>query len=107
MKVVATQTTGHALPPRISEISILNLMLKFLFLGVVKLNITIDDIVLISKLTTNEPKKITHKASCHTLKGFTQSQSGTLVDVDRIVQKIQLYTKQRNPLTLRELIKFI
>ena len=52
VKYIAGSTIGYTLLPGVYEISDINLMLKSLFPGKVKINYTIDDIGLRSNLTT-------------------------------------------------------
>ena len=52
VKYIAGSTIGYTLLPGVYEISDINLMLKSLFPGEVKINYTIDDIGLRSNLTT-------------------------------------------------------
>ena len=53
MKNKTTLATGYTLLQRIYEFSNINLMLKSLIPGDVKINIAIDDVRLKSNLTTN------------------------------------------------------
>ena len=53
LKYIPTTTKGHTLPPGMYEIIDINFMLKSLLPKEVKVSITIDDIRLKSKLTTD------------------------------------------------------
>ena len=57
VKFIAGSTIGYTLLPGVYEISDINLMLKSLFPGKVKINYTIDDIGLRSNLTTKIKQK--------------------------------------------------
>ena len=71
VKYIAGSTIGYTLPPAIYETSDINLMLKWLLPGKVKVNIKIDDIRLRSNLTINKTIRFTKKNLCRKL-GFTQ-----------------------------------
>ena len=71
VKYIAGSTNGYTLALGIYEINDLNLTIKSLLPNKVKVNITIDDIRLRSKLTTNRTKSFTLKlffctVFCHT-----------------------------------------
>ena len=61
VKYIAGTTSGHTLPPAVYEISDINLMLKCLLPGKVKVNVTIDEIRLKSKLNHNKTIRFTKK----------------------------------------------
>ena len=61
VKYIATSTIGYTLPVGIYEIIDNNSTIKSLLPNDVKVNITIDDIRLKSKLTTNKTIKFTKK----------------------------------------------
>ena len=66
--------------PRICEKSVFNLMLKSLLPNEVKVNITIGESRLRSKLATEKTKTFTKKSFFHAILGFAQSHSGPLND---------------------------
>ena len=59
MKHIDAKSTGYTFPPGIYEVYDINLMLKSLLPDDVEKNITIDDIRLISNLTTNKTIRLT------------------------------------------------
>ena len=63
-------------------------MLKSLLLDDIKVNITIDDIRLRSKLSNNETIRFTEKNLFYTIFGFSENQSGPLSDIEELVQSI-------------------
>ena len=63
-------------------------MLKSFLPNEMKINFSIDHFKLKSKLTTSKTKKFTKKSFYYTILGFTQSKSGTLDNIERIVQLI-------------------
>ena len=81
IKYIATSVTAYTLPPGIYEITDINSMLKSLLPDDVKVNITIDDIRLRAKLTTNRTIRFTRKSFFYTILGFTQSNSGPLNEI--------------------------
>ena len=76
------------LQPGICKISGLKLMKKSLLRDDVKVNITIDDIRVISHFSNEQTEKFTKKSLFCTISGFTQSNSGPLGDIEGFVQKI-------------------
>ena len=52
------------------------------------MNVTFDDVRLRSNLTTDETTKFTEKIPSYTIRGFRQSRSFTLGDIEGFVQKI-------------------
>ena len=62
VKYISGSTIGYTLSPGVYEISDINLMLKSLLPGKVKVNITIDDIRLKSKLNNNKTIRFTKKS---------------------------------------------
>ena len=80
IKNTPTISTGYGLPPSIYEINDLNIMIKTSLLDDAKVDITIDDIRLRSKLTTKKTIKFTEKSFFYTILGFTQSHPSPLND---------------------------
>ena len=72
-------------------------MLKSFLPNGVKVNISIDDFRLKSKLTTSKTKKFTEKSFYYTILDFTQSKSGTLGNIERFVQLISRSYKSNKP----------
>ena len=61
VKYISGSTIGDTLSPGVYKISDINLMLKSLLPGKVKVNITIDDTRLKSNLTNNKTIRFTEK----------------------------------------------
>ena len=62
VKFIGGSTIGYTLPPGVYKISDINLMLKSLLPGEVKVNITVDDIRLKTKLNNNKTIRFTKKS---------------------------------------------
>ena len=75
LKNIPTKRTGYSLNPGIYEIVDLNNTLKHILPNNVKVNITIDNIRLKSKLKINQTLLFTEKPFFYTILGFTQSRS--------------------------------
>ena len=69
VKLIAGSTTPYTIPPGICEISDINLMINFLLPNKVKVNFTIDDIIIKSNLTTNKTLWFTKKSFFYTILG--------------------------------------
>ena len=65
-----------------------------------KVNITIDDIRLKSKLKTNQTSIFTEKSFFHTILGFTRSRSYPLDDIDGFYQLIAGSYKSDKPINI-------
>ena len=78
-------TTRYTLKPGIYANIDNNLMLKSILPDDIKVNITIDDIRLISNLTTNKTTKFVVKSFFYTKLSFTQNLSGPLPDIEGFV----------------------
>ena len=88
LKYIPTKRTGFSLNPSIYEVVDLNKTLKYILPKNVKVNITIDDIRLKSKLKINQTLFFTEKSFFYTILGFTQSRSYPLDDIDGFYQLI-------------------
>ena len=73
LNYIPTKRTGYSLNPGIYEVIDLNNTLKHILPNNVKVNITIDDIRLKSKLKINQTLIFTEKSFFYTILGFTQS----------------------------------
>ena len=60
---ISGSTIGYTIPPGVCEVKEINLMLKFLIFGKVKLYIAIDESRLKSILTTNKTIRFNKKSS--------------------------------------------
>ena len=88
LKYIPTKTTGCSLNPSVYEVVDLNNTLKHIIPDSVKINITIDDIRIKSKLKTNQTLIFTEKSFFYTILGFTRSRSYPLDDIDGFYQLI-------------------
>ena len=86
LKYIPTKRTGYSLNPGIYEVVDSNNTLKHILPNNVKVNITIDDIRLKSKLRTNQTLLFTNKSFFYTILGFTQSHQGPLNDIEGYYQ---------------------
>ena len=75
-------------------------MLKSLLPKVVELIITIDDVRLTSKLTTNKTLRFTKMLFFYTILGFTGSHSGDFGDIEGFVQSIPGTYKNNKPVNI-------
>ena len=83
-------------------------MLKSLLPSEKKVNITIVDIILRSKLTTNETLKFKEKSIFFRLLGLTHSHSDLPNDPPKgYIQKKPETIELKNPIRISESIKFI
>ena len=78
-------TTGYTLEPGIYENIDVNVMLKSILPDDMKVNITIDDIRLISNLTTNKTVKFVENFLFYTKLSFTQNLLGPLPDIEGFI----------------------
>ena len=78
MKFITGSTIGYTLPPRIFEISDLNLILKSILPNEVEINNTSDDIRLRSILTINKTIKFAEENYSKLTSDLTQSHSSFL-----------------------------
>ena len=82
LRYIPTKRTGYSLNTGIYEVIDLNNTLKHILPDNVKINITIDDIRLKSKLKINQTLIFTEKSFFYTIIGFIQSHSYPLDDID-------------------------
>ena len=97
VKYTAGSSIRYTLSSGVYEITDINSMLKSLLPGNVKLNITVDDIRLKSKLTTNKTIRFTEKSFFCSISCFIQSHSGDLDDIPGFVQVIPGSYKSDKP----------
>ena len=100
LKYIPTKRTGYSLNPSIYEVIDLNNTLKYILPDNVKVNITIDDIKLISNLKTNQTLIFTEKSFFCRILGFTQSRSYPLDDIDEFYQLIAGSYKSDKPINI-------
>ena len=100
LKYTPTKRTGYSLNPGIYEVIDLNNTLKNILPNNVKVNITIDDIRLKSKLKINLTLLFTEKSFFYTILGFTQSRSYPLDDIDGFYQLIAGSYKIDRPINI-------
>ena len=100
LKYIPTKKTGYSLNPSIYEVVDLNNTLKHISPDNVKVNITIDDIRLKSKLKINQTLIFTEKSFFYTILGFTQSRSYPLDDIDGFYQLIAGSYKSDRPINI-------
>ena len=100
VKYFVGSTLRYTLPLRLYEISDINLILRFLLPGNVKVKVTIDDIRLKSNLTTNKTSKFTKKSFFYIFLGFTQSHLGELPDIEVFVQLKPCTYKSDKPVNI-------
>ena len=105
-KYFAKLTISFTLPASVYEIIDINWFLKTLLPNEVKLNIKIDDIRLRSNLTTNKIMRFTEKSFFYTILGFTQSHSGPLDDIERLLKYYWAPIRAMNPVKLQASIRF-
>ena len=72
VKNKAVSTIGYTLPPGVYKITDTDSMLKSLFPGRVRVNITIDDFRLKSNLDNNKTNRFTKQSFINTILGFTE-----------------------------------
>ena len=82
LKYFPTERIGYSLIPGIYEVIDLNNSLKYFLPNNVKVNITIDDIRIKSKLKANQTLIFTERSFFYTIFGFTQSHSHPLDYID-------------------------
>ena len=100
LKYIPTKRTGYSLNPSIYEVVDLNNSLKHILPDNVRVNITIDDIRLKSKLKINQTLIFTEKSFFYTILGFTQSRSYPLDDIDGFYQLIAGSYKRHKPVNI-------
>ena len=100
LNYIPTKRTGYSLNPGIYEVDDLNNTLKHILPDNVKVNITIDDIRLKSKLKINQTLLFTEKSFFYTILGFTQSRSYPLDDIDGFYQIIAGSYKSDRPINI-------
>ena len=100
LKYISTKRTGYSLNPGIYEVVDLNNTLKHILPDNVKVNITIDDVRLKSKLKINQTLMFTEKCFFYTILGFTQSRSYPLDDIDGFYQLIAGSYKSIKPINI-------
>ena len=88
VKYVTGSTKRYILPPIVFEVSDIILMLKSLLPDEIKVNNTVDNYRLESKLPTNEKIRFTKRALICTVLGFFESHLGVLGDINGFVQLI-------------------
>ena len=105
MKYIPTKRTGYSLNPGIYEVVDLNNTLKHILPDNVKINITIDDVRLKSKLKTNQTLIFTEKSFFYTNLGFTRSRSYPLDDIDGFYQLVAGSYKSDKPINITRIDK--
>ena len=100
LKYIPTKRTGYSLNPGIYEVVDINNTLKYILPENVKVNITIDDNKLKSKLKINQTLIFTEKSFIYTILGFTQSRSYPLDDIDGFYQLIAGSYKSDRPINI-------
>ena len=105
LKYIPTKRTGYSLNPGIYEIIDLNNSLKFILPVNVKINVTIDDVRLKSKLKINQTLIFTEKSFFYTILGFTRSRSYPLDDIKGFYQLIAGSYKSDRPINITGLDK--
>ena len=100
LKYIPTKRTGYSLDPGIYEVIDLNNTLKHILPDNVKINITIDDIRLKSKLKINQTLIFTERSFFYTILGFTQSRSYPLNNIDSHYQIIAGSYKSDKPINI-------
>ena len=100
LKYISTKRIGFSLDPGIYDIVDLNNTLNHILPDIVKINITIDDIRLISNLKTNQTLLITEKSFFYTILGFTQSRCYPLEDIENYYQLIPGSYKSDRPINI-------
>ena len=100
LKYNSTKRIGYSLNPGIYEIFDLNNTLKQILPDNVKVNVTIDDIRLKSKLKINQTLLFTEKSFFYTILGVTQSRSYPLDDIDGFYQIIAGSYKSDRPINI-------
>ena len=98
VKYIAGSIRGYTLPPGIYEISGINLTLVSLLPKDVKVIIMVDDIGLMSNLTTNKTIRFTEKSFFYVILGFIQSHSGGLGDIPGFIQILPESYKSKRPI---------
>ena len=82
-------------------------MWKSLLPKEVKVDISFDDVRLKSILTTTKTAKFTEKSFFYIIIGFTQSHSGELDDIERLVQLIPGTYKSDKPVNFKRIDKYL
>ena len=105
-KNIDASSTGYTGPPRIYEITDINLMFKSLLPHDVEVHIRIDDIRIKSNLNTNKSNRFTRRCFIYTTSGFIQSNSGLLGDIEGYIQLIPGKYKRNKPYNITGIDKF-
>ena len=100
LKYIVGSTKRYTLPPGIYEIIDNIFMLQSLLPNDVKVNITIDDVRIKSKLSTNKTIRFTKKSFFYVISGFTQSRSVELSDIPGFIQTIPGSYESDKPLNI-------
>ena len=100
LKYIPTKRIGFSLDPGFYEIVDLNNTLNHILPDNVKINITIDDIILKSNLKTNQTLLFTEKSFFYTILGFTQSRFYPLEDIENYYQLIPGLYKIGKPINI-------
>ena len=100
LKHIPTERTGYSINPGIYELFDLNNTLKYILPDNVKISFTIDDVILKSKLKTNQILIFTEKSFFYTILGFTRSRSYALDDIDGFYQLIAGSYKSARPINI-------
>ena len=105
LKYIPTTTLGYTLTPGTYEVSDFKMMLKSLLPEEVKVNLTLDDVRLKSKLTVNQTIKFTRMSFFYIILGLTQSHSDELGDIEIFIQLIPGSYKSHKPINITEIDK--
>ena len=100
LEYIPTKRTGYSLNPGNYEVIDLNNTLKHILPDNVKINITIDDVRLKSKLKINQTLIFTEKSFFYTILGFTRSRSYPLDDIEGFNQLIAGSYKSDKPINI-------
>ena len=103
---IAGSIIKNTSPVDIYEVNNINSMIKFLLHREVKLNITIDDIRLKSKLATNKTIKLIKNSFFYTTLWFAKSHSRPLGDVEGFFQLILGSYRSDKPFNITGIDKF-
>ena len=100
LKYIPTKRIGYSIEPNIYNVVDLNKTLKIILPDNVKINVTIDERISKTDLKINQTLIFTNKSFFYTIKGFTQSRSYPLDDIDGFYQLIPGSYKSEKPINI-------
>ena len=100
LKYIPSKSIGYSLSPGIYDVDDLNNILKYILPDNVKLSVTIDDIRLKSNLKVNQTLLFANKSFFYTILGFSQSQQGSLNNIEGFYQILPGSYRSNKPINI-------